>query len=372
MKTRADETKLNMPGSNLTLSKARLARSTSRGRRASLITVGLVGLIAILLVCLSIGAVSVPLLSSFKIVWNHLLGWLWAWPVDYTGSQEVIIWQIRLPRLVLTACVGSALAGAGAIYQGLFRNPLADPYLVGVAQGAAMGAVIVIVLPLPAFIYALGAVQLGAFVGAVLTVLIVYNLARANGQVRTGTLLLAGVAIGSLGAAVTTLLTYIHNEKLTTIYGWILGGFNTVGGWENFWRILPYLVISLGLALVYGRRLNVLQMGEEQALQLGLNVAFVRRMLVIAATLMAAAAVSVSGIIGFVGLVVPHLVRMLTGQDYRLLLPLSLIWGAIFMMLADSLARTILSPAEVPVSIITAFCGGPFFIYILRRKRVGL
>ncbi len=342
---------------------------STRKRRLTLISFSLLALVFTLIICVTFGSVAVPFATTFKVIWNHTIGLLWPLAPDYTKGMDTIIWQIRLPRLVLAACVGAGLAGSGAIYQGLFRNPLADPYLVGVAQGAAVGAVAAIVLPLPAFIYAAGAVQWGAFLGAIAAVAIVYNLARVSGEIGNTTLLLAGVAIGSLGAAVTTLLTYLHNEKLATIYGWLLGGFNASGSWDNVSMMFPYLAIGAVISLLAGRRLNVLQMGEEQAMQLGLNVSLLKLILVIAATLMAAAAVSVSGIIGFVGLVVPHLVRMLTGQDYRQLLPLSLVWGGIFMVLTDSIARTVLSPAELPVSIITAFFGGPFFIYILRRRR---
>lgn len=341
----------------------------TRRKRLVLMLVGVLVLAITLVVCVTFGSVPVSLDKTFRIIWNHTIGLWWALPADYPKGSDTIIWEIRLPRLVLAACVGAGLAGSGALYQGLFRNPLADPYLVGVAQGAAVGAVSAIVLPLPAFIYAGGAVQWGAFVGALAAVAIVYNLARIGGEVRATTLLLAGVAIGSLGAAITTLLTYLNNAKLTTIYGWLLGGFNAAGGWENVVKMLPYLAVGIIMAVLFGRRLNVLQMGEDQALQLGVNVRLVKLVLVVAATLMAAAAVSVSGIIGFVGLVVPHLVRMLTGQDYRSLLPLSVVWGAVFMVLADSIARTVLSPAELPVSIVTAFCGGPFFIYILRHKK---
>ncbi len=338
-------------------------------RRWLLTTASLAVLAIVLIVCVTFGSVPVALDATFRIIWNHTLGQIWGLPANYSGGSDTIIWQIRLPRLALAAGVGAGLAGSGAIYQGLFRNPLADPYLVGVAQGAAVGAVTVIVLPLPAIVYSLGGLQWGAFIGAIAAVAIVYNLSRIGGEVRNTTLLLAGVAIGSLCAAVTSLLTYLHNDKLTTIYGWILGGFNSTGSWDNVGMIAPYLAIGIGIAMLFGRRLNVLQLGEEQATQLGLNVVLVKRLTVIAGTMMAGAAVSVSGIIGFVGLVVPHLVRMLVGQDYRLLLPLSLVWGAIFMVLCDSLARTLIAPAEMPVSIITAFVGGPFFIYILRRKK---
>lgn len=341
----------------------------TRRRRLALLALSLVVLVMALVGCVTFGSVSVPPATTLKIAWNHTFGLLWSLPVDYTTGSDTIIWQIRLPRLVLAACVGAGLAGAGAIYQGLFRNPLADPYLVGVAQGAALGAVMAIVLPLPAFVYTAGAVQWGAFIGAVIAVALVYNLARVGGEVRTATLLLAGVAIGSIGAAFTTLLTYLHNEKLTTIYGWLLGGFNAAGSWDNVQLIAPYLAIGVTVSWLCGRWLNVLQMGEERAAQLGMNVRVLKLALVASATLMAGAAVSVSGLIGFVGLVVPHMVRLLSGQDYRLLLPLSVVWGAIFMVLCDSVARTIISPAELPVSIITAFCGGPFFIYLMRRKK---
>jgi iron complex transport system permease protein len=170
-------------------------------------------------------------------------------------------------------------------------------------------------------------------------------------------------------AALTSFLTYLNQNKLTSIYGWLLGGFNMTSGWENLGRFVPYMAVGIVIALLVGRKLNVLQMGEDQATLLGLNVPLIKLVLVAAATMMAAAAVSVSGIIGFVGLVVPHFIRLLTGQDYRLLLPLSLVWGAVFMVVTDSLARTVMAPAELPVSIITAFVGGPFFLFILRRKK---
>lgn len=344
----------------------------SRKRRLTLIIVSGVALALTLVVCVGFGAVAVPVDKAFTIIWNHTFGLIWSLPADYTQGHDTIIWQIRLPRLLLAGCVGAGLAASGAIYQGLFRNPLADPYLVGVAQGAAVGAVMAIVLPFPLFLYTGGIVQWAAFVMALLTVALVYNLARIGGEVRNTTLLLAGVAVGSLCAAVTTFLTYLHNDKLSTIYGWLLGSFNTAGSWDNVWKTAPYLVFGSLVMLLLGRRLNALQMGDEQALQLGVNVRLVKGAMIVASSLMAASAVSAAGIIGFVGLIVPHAVRLLTGQDYRLLLPLSLLWGAIFMIVTDSVSRTLLSPTEIPVSVITAFFGGPFFIYILRKKRTNV
>lgn len=338
-------------------------------RRLVLVALGLAGLVACLLLCVTFGTIAVPLDQVVSIIWNHTLGQFWPVAQTYSNGSDTIIWEIRLPRLVLAGGVGAGLAGAGALYQGLFRNPLADPYLVGVAQGASVGAVSAIVLTLPAFLYPLGVVQWGAFLGALIAVAIVYNLSRIGGEVKSSTLLLAGVAIGSVMAALTSFLTYLNTSKLTAIYGWMLGGFNTTSGWDNLGRFLPYLALGIFIACFVGRRLNVLQMGEEQASLLGLNVPLIKLILVGSATLMAAAAVSVSGIIGFVGLVVPHLIRLLTGQDYRLLLPLSLVWGAVFMIVTDSLARTVMAPAELPVSILTAFVGGPFFLFILRSKK---
>ncbi|MEI7556380.1 iron ABC transporter permease [Candidatus Chlorohelix sp.] len=337
-------------------------------RRAVLITVGLVALALVLLWCSTIGAVSVQLGDALSIIWNHTLGKIFPpFSETYTQGHDSIIWDVRVPRVLLAGVVGASLASAGATYQGLFRNPLAEPYLVGVAQGAAVGAVVALVLPLPLFLYSVGAVQWLAFAAAAVTVAAVYGLARVGGRVPTTTLLLAGIAVGSLATAFTSFLTYLNADKLVTVYSWLLGGFN-LSSWDKLLQTLPYIIVGLTLVNLYGRRLNVLQLGEEQASNLGLNVEALKLVLVLAATLMTAAAVSVSGIIGFVGLVAPHTVRLLTGNDHRLLLPLSAIFGATFMVLADMLART-LTQSEIPVGIITAFAGAPFFIYLLRRKK---
>jgi len=340
----------------------------SRKRRAGLITAGLIVVLVVLVVCTTFGAVTVPVGDTFSIIWNHTLGQLfWAINATYPKGFETVIWDIRVPRVLLAAVVGGSLATAGATYQGLFRNPLADPYLVGVAQGAAVGAILALVLPLGKFLYGIGAVQWFAFITAGFTVAIVYGLARVGGRLPTTTLLLAGVAIGTLASAITSLLMYLNGDKLIVVYSWLQGGFN-LSSWEKFFTILPFSLFSGTIIYVFGRRLNVLQMGEEHAGQLGLNVERLKLVLVASATLMTAAAVSVSGIIGFVGLVAPHLVRLLFGHDYRLLLPLSTIFGAAFMVFADTVARNI-SSTEVPVGIITAFFGAPFFIYLLRRKK---
>jgi iron complex transport system permease protein len=354
------------PGLSIRLVGSPLFRS--RKRRVTLVSTGLLVLGGILLVCSTFGAVAIPLGDTLSIIWNHTFGqFLSRVPENYTTGQESIIWNVRVPRVLLAALVGGSLATAGATYQGLFRNPLAEPYLVGVAQGAAAGAVLALVLPLPLFFYNLGAVQWFAFIAAAVTVVVVYGLARVAGRVPTTTLLLAGIAVGSLATALTSLLIYLNSDKLITVYSWLLGGFN-LSSWDRLWLSMPYMLAGIGVVYFCGRLLNVLQLGEEQATHLGLNVEMLKPVLVASATLMTAAAVSVSGIIGFVGLVAPHVVRLLIGHDYRLLLPLSTIFGAIFMVLADTVARSLLS-GEIPVGIITAFCGAPFFIYLLRRRK---
>lgn len=286
------------------------------------------------------------------------------WPASY----EAVFFQIRLPRVALAAVVGACLAAAGAAYQGLFRNPLADPYLIGVASGASLGAVLALILPLAPVLYTLGAVQLMAFAGAVVTVAAVYGLARMGGTVSVSTLLLAGVALGAFAAAITSFFMYIHGDKLVSIYSWLLGGFS-LGDWSKVLAILPYAVVGLAYLCLHGRVLNVLQLEEEQAVQLGVPVERLKIGLIAAATLVTAAAVSVSGLIGFAGLIVPHAVRLLWGPDYRFLLPMSVLLGAAFLVLADTLARTVLGSTEIPVGAVTAFFGAPFFLYLLRQKK---
>lgn len=286
------------------------------------------------------------------------------WPASY----ETILIDIRIPRVVMGALVGAALSVAGATYQGLFRNPLADPYLVGVAAGAGLGAAIAMALPLPPLLYALGIVQISAFISAVITVFMVYSLSRVGGSTPVTTLLLAGVAMGSLASAGTSFIMYAHGDKIAVIYGWMLGSFN-ISSWQQIGTVAPYVLVATAVLSLMGRTANVLQLDDDQAKSLGLNVERIRLVLVGAATLATAAAVSASGLIGFVGLAVPHVVRMLWGPDHRSLIPLSALVGAIFLVTADTGARMIPGPQEIPVGIITAFCGAPFFIYLLRQQK---
>jgi iron complex transport system permease protein len=279
-----------------------------------------------------------------------------------------ILLSLRLPRTILLMLVGAGLSGSGTAYQGLFRNPLADPYLIGVASGAGLGAVLAMTVRWPYTTLGLLAVPMAAFVSALLTVWVVYMLGRVGRTLPTTNLILAGVAVSSFATAATSFLMINSTGELRRALVWMLGG-STMTGWQPVLVALPYIVIGLGVLLFMGHSLNVLQFGDEQAQQLGLPVGRVRRLVLVAASLTTAAAVSFAGVIGFVGLMVPHLVRLLWGGDYRRLLPLSIICGAGYLLVADVIARTVLSPQELPVGIITALFGAPFFLWVLRRAR---
>lgn len=284
------------------------------------------------------------------------------------GEREAaIVWDLRLPRVVLAALVGATLAAAGAAYQGVFRNPLADPYLLGVAAGAGLGATVGIVTAGAAS----AVVPAAAFAGAVVAVLLTYALGGATGGGRAGTtLVLAGVAVAAFFTAAQTFVQQRHADTVREVYSWILGRLSTVG-WSEVGLLAPYAAVSLVVLLLHRRLLDVLAVGEEEAETLGVSAARVRLVVVAAATLGTAAAVAVSGLIGFVGIVVPHAVRLLAGSSYRVILPLSILGGAAFLVLADLGARTLVSPAEVPLGVITAFVGAPFFAVVLRSSRRG-
>lgn len=281
---------------------------------------------------------------------------------------RVILLTLRLPRTLLMAFTGAALAGSGAAYQGLFRNPLADPYLIGAASGAGLGAVVSLSSNWPSSVLGFLAVPLSAFLGALLTVLIVYSLARVGKTLPVTNLILSGVAVSSFATALTSFLMINASGELRRTLVWLLGGSN-MAGWKPLIGQLPYVLVGLGALAFMAYRLNVLQLGEEQAQQLGVNVARSRTIIILAATLTTAAAVAFTGIIGFVGLVVPHIMRRLWGGDTRRLMPLSILGGASFLLLADILARTLMAPQELPVGIITALAGAPFFLLILRQSR---
>ncbi len=328
----------------------------------------LVGLAAILalvgMVSLGIGAVPLPAGSIARVI-GEAVGLA---PAEVDGAVRTIILDIRLPRIVLAAVVGLGLAASGTVFQGLFRNPMADPYIIGVSAGAALGATVAIVFGLTFSAFGLSAVTLLAFAGALSVTLVVYRLGWYRGDVVVEQLLLAGIAIGAFLAAVISALQLVGGESVQQVLFWLMGGFSG-RSWDHVGLAAPYIVCGYAVAWILARNLNLLVLGDETARSLGVATGRVRMGLTAAASLMAAAAVATAGLIGFVGLVVPHLMRLVTGPDHRRLLPAAALAGAITLLLADTLARTIAAPMEIPVGIVTAALGAPFFLYLLRKHR---
>ena len=310
-----------------------------------------------LILSLAIGSV---FLSPSQL-WDTLIG-------HGTQVSNAILWDIRLPRTVLIALTGMALGGSGAAYQGLFRNPLADPFLIGVASGAGLGAVVAMSIQWPYSFWGLMAIPMAAFAAGLLTIFIVYSLARVGKTIPTTNLILAGVAFSSFATSLTSFLMLRSTDDMRRALGWLLGG-ATQSGWTAVLAILPYLIIGLGILTFSGHALNLLQFGDDQAQQLGLNVTRTKTILLIAASLATAAAVAFSGIIGFIGLIVPHVMRMWFGADYRRLIRLSIIGGAAALILSDVVARVVIAPQEIPVGIVTALVGAPFFLWVLRHAK---
>ena len=319
-----------------------------------------------LIIGTSIGSVNISPLQILGMLGSKLTFFMIS--PFWEASSETILFDIRLPRVILAALTGGALSGSGAAYQGLFRNPLADPYLIGVASGAGLGAVLALSYHWPLTWLGMMVIPGAAFLGALVTVLLVYSISQVGKSAPVTTLILAGVAVSAFTTSLTTYLMIQSKNELYRAIAWMVGGF-AWGGWLPIIALAPYLALGFVMIILMGKSLNVLQFGEEQASQVGLNVELVKRVVIVSASLIAAAAVSFSGLIGFVGLAVPHLVRMLWGSDYRRVIPLAIILGAATLTLADCIARTIASPSEIPVGIITALAGAPFFLWLLRRSK---
>ncbi len=349
-----------------TVSRGIPTTSYSRWRRCIIAIIGLSILLGIMVpLATTIGSVHIPFLTTASILVSRLplINIEPTWP----STLEIIILDIRLPRVILAGIVGSALSVAGATYQGLFRNPLADPYLIGVAQGAALGAVIGFMLPMGWGGFGFSIIPLFALIGALGAVSIVSVLARTGRMLSVTKLILSGVALGALLSAIVSYLITISGEKIHGIIFWLMGSFS-MSQWSEVRVTLPAIAAGVTIIMIYARSLNLIQLGEEQAQQLGVSVEKLKIVLLGAATLITAAAVSFVGIIGFLGIIIPHIVRLIWGPDYRFLLPLSVLAGGAFLIGADIAARTIMAPTEIPVGIFTAACGAPFFLYLLKRR----
>ncbi|MGH3040289.1 MAG: FecCD family ABC transporter permease [Gaiellaceae bacterium] len=286
---------------------------------------------------------------------------------SFSSTQDAILWELRAPRVALGLLVGAMLASAGASYQGVFRNPLADPYLLGAAAGAGLGATLVIAYDVGGD----GGLDLrpvAAFAGATLGVAVAYLLGRSVGGRETTTLILAGVTVAAFFTALQTFVQQRNAETVQEVYSWILGQLET-SGWTDVLVVLPYVAVSSAVLLWHRRLLDVLAVGDDEAASLGVPVARVRLLVVAAATLGTAAAVAFSGLIAFVGIIVPHAIRLMVGTSYRAVLPLSLAFGAGFLVLMDLVSRTVIAPAQLPIGVVTAFLGAPFFAVVLRTTR---
>jgi iron complex transport system permease protein len=323
----------------------------------------LFGLAVVLVLCVvaavAFGAVAVPPGEVIAAVGRAVRG-------EPGGLSDTLIVQVRLPRVVLAALVGASLAGAGAVYQAMFRNPLADPYILGISSGAGLAAVVAITLTAKATALRYGAVPSAAFAGAILTMLLVYRLASWRGTLDTASLLLAGVAVSYTLAAVTSFVQVFSREQMASVVFWMMGGLGAAS-WPYVAMIAPMTIIGSGLALTFTRELNLMLLGDDRAGHLGLPVGRFKFFALAVASLLTAAAVAVAGLIGFIGLMVPHMLRLILGPDHRVLLPGSLLAGASTLVLADLAARTVIAPVEIPVGVVTAVLGGPFFVWLLVR-----
>lgn len=341
------------------------SRISARHQRASILIPGLAALLIVsVLLNVGYGAVEIDPLQVVGILASRAgidLG------IDFSTQQDAVLWAIRLPRVMMAIVVGAGLALSGAMMQGIFRNPLAEPALIGVSSGGSLGAVAAIVLGFTLF--GAASLPIAAFLGALISTFVVYSIAQNDGRADVESLILMGIAINAIAGAATGFLTFqADDDQLRSIIFWSLG---SLGGstWQAVKVVTPFILVGIILAPRWARALNLMVLGEAEARHLGVNVERARFILIGLAALMTGAGVAMAGIIGFIGLVVPHLIRLIAGPDHRLLLPSSALGGAILLLMADFVARTVAVPAELPLGVVTAMLGGPFFLWLLRRSR---
>ncbi|NLS44684.1 MAG: iron chelate uptake ABC transporter family permease subunit [Firmicutes bacterium] len=344
--------------------------SAYRNRRKGYLLILALLLLVAIVIAAGIGAVTIPATEVLSILTKQIFYTIKQAP--RTGVEDIhrtIILDVRLPRIFLAALVGGSLSGAGAALQGLFGNPLADPYIMGISSGAGLGATIAILCNLPSFFPGLSSVPVVAFIASIVTMIVVYFLAGARGRVPMNTFLLSGVVVSSFLWAVISFAMMVSGDSLRAIIMWLMGSLSNKG-YTHVKIAVPYIVLGIAILFIRARDLNLICLGDDEARYLGIDSESTKRIIIFASSLVTAASVSVGGIIGFVGLIVPHIMRMILGPDHRLLLPASVIAGGIFLVSADTIARTLIPPAEIPVGIITALAGAPFFFFILKRYKV--
>ncbi|MDQ0416138.1 iron complex transport system permease protein [Croceifilum oryzae] len=317
------------------------------------------------ILAVTVGSLKIPISEIWNVIGHHTIGF----PNQVDPTLDAVLWSLRFPRVVLAMVVGASLALAGVLYQGVLRNPLADPYILGVSSGSATGAIIAILSGIGAGIWGMWFISLSAFIGAFIATVSVFLL--AGRELRTNTLILAGVVIHALFGAIITFLLSMSVEQMSRIQYWLMGSFS-LREWTHIWILIPVILVVMAVAWFTQRELNLFAVNARTAAHVGVSVKKTRFLLLILASLLTAMVVSISGVIGFVGIVIPHLIRMIIGANHRFLIPYSILAGATFMMASDLLARTIFDPRELPVGVITAFLGAPFFSYFLYKWRRNL
>lgn len=324
--------------------------------------------LVIMYACTVTGVASISFQDASRILLHEILH-LDISMEGITDGSVTIIRNVRLPRVVLGFVAGASLAVCGAGFQGIFKNPMADPFVLGVSSGAALGASIGIVLHFDGGIMGMNGATLLAFAGAFLTIGLVYSISKVGKRVPVSTLLLSGIAVSQTLSAAMSVIMIMNKQSMDQIMFWTMGSLNGKG-WSQIAMVLPYSILGIFILLASGRELDIMLMGEDTASQLGVHVEFLKKKVLFASTVITAAVISVTGIIGFVGLVVPHVVRMVAGPKHRVLMPLSLLCGGTFLIICDTVARSA-AAWEIPVGIITSLCGGPFFVYLLGRMKRG-
>lgn len=319
-------------------------------------------------ISLSVGSAEIGIVGSLKLALSGIPGLKEIIDISmYSNMQRYIILQVRLPRVLLAALVGAGLSAAGGVFQGLFQNPLADPHILGVSSGAALGATIAILFGVQVSAFGLGTIGVCAFIGAIVTIVLVYLIGGMKKGAKTIGILLTGTAVSTLFSAIMSLLMSLHHDKIEQVYLWTMGSFSSAV-WVKVGYVAICELICLTICLCLSRDLNLIAMGEETAQSLGIETSRIRKILILVVSVMVASCVAVSGVIGFVGLVIPHIVRFLLGDDYRRILPGAILGGGFFLMICDTLARTVTAPGELPVGVITAIVGAPYLILLIRRR----
>ncbi len=331
--------------------------------------ISIILLFCIMLISSTFGTANISFMETFRVILNKIpfINKLVS-TSEIPKNHILIILKIRLPRIVLSALVGMGLSVVGASFQAIFKNPMADPYILGISSGAALGAALGFVFKLESSILSSAAITITAFVGSILTTILVYNIARVKNKIPTNTLLLAGISVSFLLSSLISVIMVFNRDQVEKIVFWTMGSVSNAN-YNEIILLIPFFIVGVSIIIFLSKDLNIILTGDETAKSLGIEVEKVKKIVLIVSSMIVAACVSVSGIIGFVGLIIPHVVRMLFGPDNRRLMPFSLIFGAAFMVVSDTLARTIASPAEIPVGAVTALFGSPYFIYLLIKSK---